>query len=81
MTGTKSILLSRTFWGALLAIVAAVAGMFGYTVSADDQSAVLDLVNQVFAVWDKVAIIAGAALAIYGRVAATKTVVVKKPKA
>lgn len=71
---TKNLFASRTVWGALIAILASLAGLGGVAVSPADQAAALDLVDQIFAVWDRVLAIAGAGLAIWGRVRATKAI-------
>lgn len=71
MTATKSLFASTTIWGAALTVVAAVAGLAGYSVSAEDQTQALDLVGQVFGLWDRIVVIVGGAIAIWGRVKAT----------
>jgi len=71
MDATKSILLSKTAWGAGLAIAASFAGMIGYTVSPADQSQALDLFSQVYDIADRLVVIAGSAFAIWGRIKAT----------
>eukprot|EP01037_Dinobryon_pediforme_P021628 gene21628-22549_t len=67
MDQTKSFLASKTIWGAGVALVATFAGLAGYSVSAADQSQALDLLTEVLGVWDRIAVIAGSALAIWGR--------------
>ncbi|MEP3431770.1 MAG: hypothetical protein ABJN98_24005 [Roseibium sp.] len=71
MDTTKSIFRSKTFWGAIVAILASVIGLFGIEFSATDQAEVLGLYDQVLAAWESIAIIGGSALAIYGRISAT----------
>lgn len=74
MTETKSLFRSKTFWGAAVAVLGALAGLFGIDVTAADQAELSSLTDQVFAAWDSLAVIAGALLAIYGRVTARKTI-------
>lgn len=71
MDSTKPALASRTVWGALVTILATAAGLAGYAVTPDDQAAALDLVDRVLAEWDRLAAIAGAVLALWGRITAT----------
>jgi protein-S-isoprenylcysteine O-methyltransferase Ste14 len=67
MEQTKSIFSSKTVWGGVLVVVAAIAGMFGYTISADDQASLAGTIeNIVLAV--------GGLLAIWGRITATKRI-------
>ncbi len=61
----KSMLMSRTIWGALVALMASGAGLAGYTVSAADQASILTLLTSL-------AGLAGSAVAIWGRIVATK---------
>lgn len=69
MDGTKSLLASRTFWGAVLALIGIVAPAFHLTALASwaGAPATLDTILQV-------AGIAGGLLAIVGRIGATKTI-------
>jgi 2-methylisocitrate lyase-like PEP mutase family enzyme len=67
MEETKSIFASKTVWGGLIVIVAAVAGFFGYTITGDDQASLLGLV-------DNALLIFGGLLAIWGRVTASKRI-------
>lgn len=85
MNGTKSIFLSLTFWGAIIAVLSAVAGIFGFSVDAADQATLSDLANGVagnVAAHNWGGIIAGIGsafgglVAIYGRIVASKTVTV-----
>jgi hypothetical protein len=71
MDQTKSILLSKTAWGAGLAIVAAAAGMIGYTITPTDQTQALDLFSQIYGIVDRLIVIGGSAFAIWGRIKAT----------
>lgn len=74
MDDTKSLLASRTVWGAIIAIAASIAGALGFGVGAAEQAAALSLVDQVLGEWDRLAALAGAALALYGRVKATRRI-------
>ncbi len=67
MDGFKSILASKTFWGAALAIAAGVVGLFGYDLSAADQATLLDYAAGGGAM-------VGGVIAIVGRVVASKKI-------
>lgn len=67
MEGKKSIFRSKTFWGAVVAIVAGVAGLFGIQVTEADQA---ELIGSI----DKLVVIGGGLLAIYGRVTANSKI-------
>lgn len=58
---------SKTVWGGVIAVGAGIAGAFGYTVSADDQSAIIEIATAVAGAL-------GGVIAIYGRVKATRQV-------
>ena len=64
---TKSLVTSKTFWGAAVAVAASVAGLAGFTVSAADQITLVDQIDRLIAV-------AGAGYAIYGRVVASRKI-------
>jgi uncharacterized membrane protein len=64
---TKSLLVSKTFWGAIIAIVASLAGFAGYTFGANDQQAVVEIITTVGTA-------IGGLLAIFGRIKATKPI-------
>lgn len=74
MDDPKSLLASRTVWGALIAIAASLAGALGFAVGAAEQAAALSLVDQVLGEWDRIATLIGGALALYGRVKATRRI-------
>ncbi len=67
MDGFKSILESRTFWGAAVALLAGVLAIFHYSLSADDQAQLVDIIAGVGAA-------AGGLVAIIGRVLASKKI-------
>lgn len=71
MDHTKSIFLSKTAWGAGLALLASLAGLAGYTISPADQAQATDLLGQVYDVVDRLLIIGGSLFAIWGRIKAT----------
>lgn len=63
----KSIFASRTFWGGLIAIIAGVLGFFGYQLLPADQAALVDGGAALAASL-------GGAIAIWGRVRASKMI-------
>ena len=67
MEDFKSILASKTVWGAIIAIGAGIAGIFGYSIGAEDQA---NLVEIGFAAASTV----GGVIAIFGRVKASKKI-------
>lgn len=68
MTDFKSIFASKTFWGVIVALIATgAAKLYHVNISADDQS---QIVNGII---DAVQF-AASAVAIWGRIAATKQV-------
>ena len=69
----KSIFLSKTFWGAVLAVVAGVLGIFGYDFGTDAQADVLE------SVYAGVAAVGGI-IAVIGRIKASKSVSVLPSK-
>ena len=67
MEDTKPIYLSTTFWSSIVVVLSGVAGLFGYVITeADQQSIVHLLVSGATTI--------GGALAIYGRIVATKRI-------
>lgn len=67
MEQTKGIFASKTIWGGIIVVIAAVAGLLGYSISAEDQSALVGYI-------DNAVVIAGGLLAIWGRITATKKI-------
>lgn len=65
MKNVKSFLRSKTIWGAAIAVAPPVANLLGYTISGAD-------VAQVTSSVDAIVTGAGALLAVFGRVTATK---------
>ena len=68
MDGTKSLLISRTFWGAALMMVASALSYFGIDFGAEDQSQIAYILAEI----------AGFVITVWGRIAASKTVEIKK---
>ena len=58
---------SKTIWGGIITVVAVALGAFGYTLSGDDQIALVEFVSTIGGA-------IGGLLAIYGRVKASKAV-------
>ncbi len=71
MDATKSIFLSKTAWGAGIALLASLAGLLGYTISPADQAQAVDLLGQVYDIADRLLIVGGSVFAIWGRIKAT----------
>lgn len=71
MDGTKSLLTSRTFWGAVLMMAASALSYFGIDFGAEDQARLAYILAES----------AGFALTVWGRIAAGKAIEIKKPPA
>ena len=67
ITEFKSPLASMGVWGGLIAVLAGLGSLLGYTISAADQASIIDLIEGLVAV-------IGGAVAIYGRIRATKRI-------
>jgi hypothetical protein len=67
MEQTKGLLASKTVWGGILVVLAAIAGMFGYTITAEDQASLVSMI-------DNIVMAVGGLLAIWGRITATKRI-------
>lgn len=65
--GVKSLLASKTFWGAALAVISALLGLVGYTFGPEEQAALIELATTIGTA-------VGGILAMYGRVKATKAI-------
>jgi len=65
MNDTKPWYMSRTVWGALVAIAASIGGAFGLAITEADQTEIADSVLQVVGAL-------GGVLALYGRLSAEK---------
>jgi hypothetical protein len=67
MDDTKGIFASKTVWGGIIVVIAAIAGLFGYSITAEDQTALVGYIESA-------ATIAGGLLVIWGRITATKRI-------
>ena len=67
MDDWKSWLASRTVWSAILALVGIGMGLFGYTISAQDQAEMLNTLSPIITTIGTIA-------TIYYRVKATKKI-------
>ena len=67
MEGVKSILSSKTFWGAILAVIAGVLGIFGYVFTPEDQAVLIGFGTAVSGIIFNI-------FAIYGRIVASKKI-------
>lgn len=67
MTDTKPWYMSRTVWGALIAIAASIGGAFGIMINEVDQAQLADTALQIVGA-------VGALFALYGRLAAEKVI-------
>lgn len=65
MTGTKPWYASKTVWGSLVAIVAAVLGLWDVDISSADQSRAVEMIVQLIGAL-------GGLIALVGRFAATR---------
>jgi hypothetical protein len=74
LIAVKSVLASRTIWGASISIVAAAAGLAGVSVTPEDTSQAMSLAQEALATWDRIAVLAGSAVAIWGRITATRRI-------
>lgn len=67
MTDYKSIFASKTVWAGIVVVLATLAQFFGYEINAADQASIVVILTQA-------ATLIGGAVAIYGRVTATKKI-------
>lgn len=83
MDGVKSIFTSKTFWGALIALIAIIAKGFGLDLPSADEAAIsgsaTDLITAASdhnwtALITTIAALGGTLFAIYGRFKATKAI-------
>lgn len=65
MNDTKPWYMSRTVWGALVAIAASIGGAFGIMITQADQVEIADTVLQIVGT-------VGGLIALYGRLSAQK---------
>lgn len=74
MGGSKSAIGSTAVWAGVVALLAGGAQIIGYTVSADDQAAVVNLIQNGMTLYAGIVSFVSGALAVYGRVRATKQI-------
>lgn len=67
MNDVKNWYQSKSIWGGIITVLAVLLGAFGYTLTGDDQAALVEIVSAIVGA-------IGGLLAIYGRVKASKTV-------
>ena len=67
MSEVKTLLASKTFWGAFVAVLAGALSLFGYQLAAEDQAQLVNAVSGIAAA-------AGGVVAIYGRIVASKRI-------
>jgi hypothetical protein len=67
MYDNKSLFASKAVWGGAVAILAGVASLLGYTVDPAAQTSIVELATGV-------ASLVGGALAVWGRIKATKRI-------
>jgi len=67
MEGTEPWYASKGVWGGLIAVVAGIAGVFGYTLDVPLQTEMISIITAVVAS-------AGGILAIIGRIRASKKI-------
>lgn len=67
LTDTKSIFASKGVWGGAIAVLAALAGLFGYAVSPEQQAQIVETAALV-------ASGIGGLVSLWGRIAATRRI-------
>ena len=67
MSEVKTLLSSKTFWGAFVAVLAGALSLFGYQLAAEDQAQLVNAVSGIAAAL-------GGLVAIYGRIVASKRI-------
>ncbi len=67
MDNVKSFVASKTIWGVIISMIAQVLGRWGYEIGPELQGQAVDLILQGVA-------LAGAALAIWGRITASRRI-------
>jgi hypothetical protein len=71
MDGFKNILASRGVWGGIVVILGLLGSFFGFDLDEDSKKVIID---QGVAAGSAVSVAVGAALAIYGRIKASKVI-------
>ena len=67
MNDWKSIFASKTFWGAVLAVAGGIAGIWGYTITPEDQQYLVEGGATVVT-------LVGGVIAVIGRMKASKKI-------
>ncbi|WP_375455987.1 hypothetical protein [uncultured Methylobacterium sp.] len=67
LTDTKSIFASKGVWGGAIAVLAALAGLFGYAISPEQQAQIVETAALV-------ASGIGGLVSLWGRIAATRRI-------
>ncbi len=67
LTDTKSIFASKGVWGGAIAVLAALAGLFGYAISPEQQAQIVETAALV-------ASGVGGLVSLWGRIAATRRI-------
>lgn len=78
---TKAWWQSTGVWGSLVAIVASGAGFAGYVITPDDQATIVTGVEQAVHIGLEVSSFIGGAVALWGRIRATKAIGPAAPSA
>lgn len=76
----KSAVSSLTIWGAVVVVLAQLARLLGYQLSADDQGELASLMAQAAALFETGGTLVGAAMAFIGRLRATRPITSALPK-
>lgn len=74
LNSTKGALASVGVWGGIIAVLAGGAGIFGYTVSAEDVTALSEYAQQIYLLVTGVGGMIGGLAAIWGRIRASKKI-------
>lgn len=77
MNASKAWYTSKAIWGTILMVLALALGVFGYTVSPEDQTQLADAIPNII---QAVSGFIGMVMMIWGRVTASKKLTLTKPK-
>ena len=75
MNETKPWYRSRGVWGSVISLIAVGAGLLGFNAGSAEQETALNLIDRAIVLGDEIIALAGAALALWGRISATKQIV------
>jgi hypothetical protein len=67
LSGTKPAVASTGVWGGIIAVIAGIAGLFGYSITEADQASLVQSVSAGMATL-------GGLIAVWGRVRASKKI-------